>query len=105
MRARKRANSNEHENQLIMGAVDQPVGIHPIHVYKHTFITEGSVYSAKIYLSDTRTVRVIVGISGGCASVCNAPLSPESRYIPYFLLFSFILRAVGPILSYSLFIL
>jgi len=29
----------------------------------------------------------------------NAPLSPESRYIPYFLLFSFILRAVGPILS------
>jgi hypothetical membrane protein len=23
-----------------------------------------------------------VGISGGCASVRNAPLSPESRYIP-----------------------
>ena len=46
-----------------------------------------------------------VGISGGCASMRNAPLSPESRYIPYFLLFSFILQAVGPILSFSPFIL
>jgi len=46
-----------------------------------------------------------VGISGGCASMRNVLLSPESRYIPYFLLFSFILRAVGPILSFSPFIL
>jgi len=52
-----------------------------------------------------KPVMIIVGISGGCASVCNALLSPESRYIPYFLLFSFILRAVGPILSFSPFIL
>jgi hypothetical protein len=35
----------------------------------------------------------------------NVPLSPESRYIPYFLLFSFILRAVGLILAFSPFIL
>jgi hypothetical protein len=40
-----------------------------------------------------------------CASVRNVPLSPESRYIPYFLLFSFILRAVGLILAFSPFIL
>ena len=29
-----------------------------------------------------------VGISGGCASVRNALLSPESRYIPYSYCFS-----------------
>ena len=34
-----------------------------------------------------------VEISRGCASVRNAPLSPESRYF----LFSCILRAAGPI--------
>jgi len=46
-----------------------------------------------------------VGISTGCASVRNVPLCLECRYIPYFLLFSFILQAVGPILSFSPFIL
>ena len=50
-------------------------------------------------------VALTVRISRGCASMCNVPLSPESRYIPYFLLFSFILQAVGPILSFSPFIL
>jgi hypothetical protein len=42
--------------------------------------------------------RECVGISGGCASMRNAPLSPRSRYMTQaalFLLFSFILRAVG----------
>ena len=48
---------------------------------------------------------VCVGISRGCVSMCNVLLSLESRYIPYFLLFSFILETVGPILSFSPFIL
>jgi len=37
--ARKRVDSDEHENQPIMQAVDQPVRIHPIHVYRHTSYT------------------------------------------------------------------
>ena len=43
MPARKRADSNEHENELLMGTVDQPVRIHRIHVYKHTFIANRSI--------------------------------------------------------------
>ena len=46
-RARKKVDSNdsEHENQPIMGAVDHHVCIHPIHVYRCTFIIEGSITS------------------------------------------------------------